>query len=429
VKARAAAIVALLTAVLLNAAPVRAASLLSYIVAAQAPGMQITYDNPTAPFHPLGEGEINYALSTLDATRGHALASVIWPGSAGGNVGSLLGVLGAPTLPGLNDPVKADVATGAGPDTQTISSPTGTEMTASVKSANPNEQNVSSATKAGELPLGAGGSVGSSSATSSVVFDQLANTMTAKATSTATNIGLGGVLSIGSVTSSATTVSVNGAAPKVSSTTVFHDMKIAGQEAYVDGSGVHVGVLGKPTNPPVVGLVNQALAASGMQIFFTAPYRFAIGGLTYDYAASILVYWAPPEPNHDVMTISLGGAAISMQITPGTDATPVSPTAPSGLPPSPGATSLSLPTPASPGAVTFPPSQLPHTSSPAPAAAANPTFAAPLDAASRGVGAPWLVLLAALAVGGAVVLPRLPGLVGAGTRCDRERPYLTSREP
>jgi hypothetical protein len=417
---------------LAGSASAHADALTSFTVAAQAPVMQVTYDNPVASFHPLGEGEVNYALSTLDATRGHALSSTVWPGSAAGNLGSLVGVLGGPVVPELNDPVKADVMTGTGPDLQTTGGPGGAEMYASVRPAGPNVQTVAAKTTMGGLPLGADGHIGASSASSSVTLDLTTNTMTAKAVSTVADVSLGGVVSIGSVTSSATTISTNGATPRVTSTTVFQDVKIAGQEAYVDGSGVHIGVLGKPTNPALVSLVDQALAPTGMQIFFTAPYRVTIAGLTYDYASSVLLYWAPPEPNKDVVTVSLGGAAISMQVTPGSGAALPSAPAAGALPSSPGPTTLSLPAPgpsatgfgATPVATPAPAGGTP-VAGPAPQAVA---LGAPLESSSRGVGASWIVLLAVLAALGGALLPRVPALLGGSTACRRERSYPTSRE-
>jgi hypothetical protein len=307
-------------------------------------------------------------------------------------------------------------------------------MKASVRSTSPTVQNASAETVMAGLPFGANGGLGASSASSSIRYDATSNTMTAKATSTAAEFSLAGVVSIGSVTSSATTVSTNGAAPNVKSTTVFQDVKIAGQEAYLDGSGVHVGTPGKPANPGLIALVDQALSATGMQIFFTAPYRFSIGGLTYDYAASVLLYWAPPEPNKDVLTVSLGGAAISMQVTAGLGgalpgALPAGPSG--GLPPSPGATTLALPSmPPVAGLGANPLRGLPA-AAPARATAGAPRTVAvgqPLDITARAVGASWLVLLAALAALGGLLLPRVPALVRARTTCSRERPYPISRE-
>jgi hypothetical protein len=404
-------------------------ALLSFTAAVQAPLMQITYDNPTAPFHPLGDGELTYALSTLDATRGHALSSVAWPGSAGGNAGSLLGVLGAPTVAALNDPIKADVSSGAGPDQQTMTAPSGTLMSASVHPAGPGQETVLAETKTASTPLGPSGSIGTSSASSSISLIQSTGSITAKAVTTAVDISLGGVVSIGSVASTATTTSAGGSAPKASSSTVFQDFKIAGQQVYVDASGAHVGALGKPANPAAIAVVDKALAGSGLQIFFTAPYQFAIGGLTYNYAASVLLYWAPPEANKDVFSLSFGGAAVSMEVTPGfggADQNALPPAVQSGsgseaaalpIPTSPQAPSLSLPTPATAAA--------PGPSSQSRPASAPPVvqLAAPVNATSRGVGAQWFVLLAALAILGAALLPRVPALLRASAGCTRERPY------
>ena len=79
-----------------------------YRVVGQASVFQFTYDFPTASFHPQADSELTYATANLDTTRAHALSSLSWPGAAGGNLGSLIGVLGGPTVSALNDPVRAE---------------------------------------------------------------------------------------------------------------------------------------------------------------------------------------------------------------------------------------------------------------------------------------------------------------------------------
>lgn len=419
------------TVVLIVSAPIHASAgttLGSYGVAAMASGMQMTYDYPAASFHPQADTELAYAQANVDPTTGHALASLQWPGAAGGNAGSLIGVLGYPPVPLLNDPVRAEAFTG-GTTQQTTAAPSGTVMSASVVPEPQVTQEANSLTTTAGTPLG-GGSLGASSAQSKMTLT--AGKLVAMAQSMASKINIGGVIKIGSITSSATAQSLGGATPTGSTTMTVHDFSIAGQPAYVDGSGVHTGSPGKQTNPETVGIVDKVLAGAGMQIYFTAAREVLIAGNSYDYAASVLVYWAPPGDSHgDVFTFSFGGAAVAMQVSQGGVApavpavggpppvTPVSGAPLAAIPPSPAPTTLSLPT----SSVAAPSLPAP-TVSPAPAQPSAPVqFATPIGATSRGVGAPWFILLAALAGLAAVFVPRAPALLGNTTACAGEQPY------
>jgi hypothetical protein len=248
-------------------------------------------------------------------------------------------------------------------------------------------------------------------------------------------------VTIGSFTSTIAGTSTNGSTPVYSGTDQFQGFRVAGQQAYVDGSGVHLGAPGKPANPEAQGIVNQALATTGVKIYFSAPQTIVVGEVSYHYAASVLVYWpVPHDPNKDSATVSIGGSAIAMDLASGS--IPPAGTGGTGAatggsgPAAPSYTGSSLAIPAQP---TTPALSLPAPAAPAPAGAAPaPTTplraaAAPaLAATSRGIGVPWLLLLAACAILGLVALPLLPGLLSAAAvpRCERERADdLIARRP
>ncbi|MHB1445000.1 MAG: choice-of-anchor P family protein [Acidimicrobiales bacterium] len=419
-------------------------SFLAFTTAAQAPITQITEDEPSASYHPEGEGEYGYTVATMGTDAASALSTTVWPGSAAGNAGSLIEVLGGPSAAGaLNDPVRAQAISGTNQTQQTVSTPAGTVMQAEVASG---ASGAESATAEGSLAgggFGSGSSVGNSTTSSSLVFDPGAGTLTATAASHVDNVDLAaGLVSIGSVTSSATATSSGAAAPVESGRTNFSNLRIAGQSAYVDGSGVHLGSPGHPTPPAEQQAVDTALAGTGMQIYFTDPHRITEGEVSYYYAGSVLFYWGvPQDPSANTFTYSLGGAAVAMAVTPGSSgATAASPVAtppptgaagpgvfPSGSASPAGATTLSLPT-------TLPP---PTASSPGAAISAaigrapsgTPTRPLGILAAQAaqaglpgGLGAGWWLMILLGGLLGAVLLPLAPGLFGsAAADCPRQR--------
>jgi len=407
----------------------------SYSVATQAPVWQFTYDFPTANFHPQADGELTYATANMDTTRAHALASVAWPGAAGGNLGSLIGVLGGPAVGALNDPVRAEAFNNGGTAQQATSVPSGTTMSASVVPSAGAVQQADAVTTTGGMGLGQGGSLGSSSAKTTITLDQ-AGKLAANAVSDIDNIDIAGVFKAASLSSSVNEQSVGGSNPTGSSQLAVHDLTIGGQQAYVDGSGVHVGSPGQPPNPVINGIVNKALAGAGMQIYFTSPQQVTIASATYNYAASLLITWVPPSnPHGDSFTFSFGGAAVSMEAGRGLaplDSGTAAPTSAAdagagppaalgngpALPPSPATPVLSLPAPAAPA------------SGPAAPVAQLAAPASTTTTGSRGVAAGWFLLLGLAAVAGGVLTTRVPGLLtaGAAARCRDERPWsMTGR--
>ena len=261
----------------------------------------------------------------------------------------------------------------------------------------------------------------------------------ATAQSFLSNVDIGNTFHAGSITTSATEQSVSGAAPTAASTITVHDLVIGGQKAYVDRAGVHMGDPGKPAGPAALDAVGKALVGAGMQIYFTAPQKVTIGGVSYEYSASILVYWAPPgDSNGDVFTFSLGGDAIGMQVSPGLATTagvieglgggagtalPGSTGAtPGAVPTSPASPTLQLPAPATGAGAT--PGAVPGGRSQSLAAGQPASASAP-----AGIEGWWLVLLAIAALAGIALLPRLPALLtnAAAPDCVRERPSSNRR--
>ena len=404
---------------------------LSFRVAAQAPAWQLTYDFTSAPFHPLAEGDLTYTMATLDPSHGTATASIAWPGSAGANAGSLLGVLGAPTIAALNDPVKAQVGSGQGPQETTLTGPTGTTMSASVKPPGPGRQRAAAETSAAQGALGPMGTVGGSVSQSTITMEESTAKLIATATSTAEHLSLG-VVTIGSATSTAQGVSVSGARPTMSGGSTFSDLQVAGQQAYVDATGVHLGGPGKPAPSPIVAMVDKALIQSGMSIYSTAPAQVTIGGVSYYYAPSIMLYWVvPQDSNGDSFTVTVGGAAVAMQVSPeGVTRTGDGVTAPSsdtgsGTATTPGPVVVPIPRSLAQPRLSLP--TIRATGAAPAAAGAQPqatgaTQAQAVTAVPSGIGGWWFLLLALGAIVGAVLLPRAPARLGAAASpaCDRE---------
>ena len=402
-------------------------TLASYRVVAQGQGFNWTYDNPTANFHPQVDNELPYAETDGDPTRAHAISSLYWPGAAGGNLGSLLAVLGYSGFGALNDPVRAEASTSS-TTKQATAAPTGTTMTASVVPDSGFTQEASSTASWVGSPLGSAGSIGAVSAVAKQTLDGAGN-LVATANNSMADVDIGGTFKAGSIATAAGEQSAGGGTPTLTSTITVTDLTIGGQHAYVDGSGVHMGQPGKPAGSAVVDSVSKGLAAAGMQIYFTEAAKVTIGGVAYDYAPALLVYWAPPgDTNHDVFTFGFGGAAIQM-VTAGGDAGPAPVSGASSadngtafggtgsaslsagasglsaVPPSPGATSLQLPAPSAGSAPRVLGNRTQSLGNAGLATAHSP----------GGIGGAWFLLLALAAIAGAVLAPRLPALLSSVT--------------
>jgi hypothetical protein len=228
--------------------------------------------------------------------------------------------------------------------------------------------------------------------------------------SVVSNINVGGAVTIGSVTSTAI-AQTNGKTSYGSGSTMVSNMTIGGQPAYVDGSGVHMGKPGQPSNPAADQVANQALSGFGMKIYTSQPQLESKGPTTNYTAGSLIFVWTPPgDSSHNVFTLSFGGARASVSGVVGSPfALPSTPTVtPPAATPTPGATS-SAPLPAtvatpSPAAATPVSSSAPQ-AVPSPAPAPVSQLRPKLAGTFRGIGLGW----AAMGLAGA-------GLLFAATR-------------
>jgi hypothetical protein len=401
----------------------------NYLAGAMAPVYQMTEDAPNAQFHPQGEGEFDYSLATMTKATAYALSALVWPGSAAGNAGTLLSVLGVPGQTGaLNDPARAEATSGSPDTSQNIGGPGGAAMAATVVPPQPGQQSAQARTTSGGGGLGPAGTTGAASSEGRIVLDPASGSLTTSATSAASDVGLdGGLVTIASFSSDARATSVSGGPVVTSGSTQVSGLQVAGQAAYLDGSGVHLGRPGHSAPPAEQSAVDSILSQAGMSIYFTDPHSVPIGGVEYYVAGSVLFYWpAPHDPNGDSFTLSLGGAAVSLGVTAaGASRGGAGSTAPAqnGPPaPTPATASLSLP--------------LPPTSLSLPADSVGAGISADLGripaertvAAVSGPGlpggvGPWWLLILMAGLAGALGLPRLAGLLGRGSTppCPLER--------
>jgi hypothetical protein len=363
----------------------------------------MTEDEPSANAHPEGGGSVPYSTVLLsNGPIGYALSSVAWPGATEANAGGVVGLVfpsnvGGVPLPDavtaavadnsklVNYPVRAEARSGSKVDDSYTSFP-GADLTAHADTVLATA--VGSMKKA-EQPGSA--SFGSADSSSNAALTEGKGEATA--TSKVTDIGIGAVIKIGSVVSTAqgTTDGVTGSA---TGSTVVQNMTIADQPAYFDETGVHIGTQGQPANAVASQVANQALKDAGFA-FFVAQAQTEQTGASASYTAgSLFIVWTPPgNPSGNVFVIALGGARVTVSASPAFDS-PVAPLS-------------SVPTITSP-VVTAPVSS-PRVSTPSrpasPAApsgvaapAATPAAAKPASASKQpsaafgGIPVPWILL-------------------------------------
>ena len=219
-------------------------------------------------------------------------------------------------------------------------------------------------------------------------------TGTAAADSRVTKINIGNVILIDSVTSHAEAATDGVAAGVPTGATVVQGMTIAGQPAYVDEQGVHIGEQGQPANAVASQIANQALVQAGFSFYIAQHQQEYDGGPSASYTAgSLIIVWEPPgNPSGNVFVIGLGGARVAVTATPGSgfSVNTPAPSIPSVTTP------IAAATPARPGI-----SSTPLTSA-SPAAAAK--------APSTTVGGKPIAAATVTGIAGQVVL----GLLGSG---------------
>jgi hypothetical protein len=386
----------------------------SYSLIATAPGFEMTEDEPSANAHPEGGGTVPYSTVLLsNGPLGYALSSVAWPGATEANAGGVVGLLfphdvGGTPLPdaitgAVNDnsklanyPVRAEARNGSEQDAKYDSFP-GATLTAHADSLLAVAQGT---VKKAEQPGSA--SFGSADSLSNAALADGKGEATA--TSKVSDIDVGGVIKIKSVTSTASGTT-DGVTASATGSTLVQGMTVANQPAYVDESGVHIGTQGQPANAVASQIANQALKDAGFAFYVAQAQTEQAGPKAAYTAGSLFIVWTPPSnPSGNVFVIALGGARVSVSAAPSfggvTPTVPSVPTSsPSVAPTVPRVTTPSRPPATSPATPTQPVAT-------GAAAAPKSTIAAKKPSpAFGGIPVPWI----GLGVLGA-------GLVAAGTK-------------
>ncbi|MEY2451587.1 MAG: hypothetical protein QOD92_1161 [Acidimicrobiaceae bacterium] len=383
----------------------------SYTISSTAPGWEMWEDSPSANAHPEGGGQAPYSTSALTSGgNGYGLSSVAWPGATEANADKVALLLfpssvdagppGSPpvihepipdavrqlaftALPLTSYPIRAEARTGEGRPDGSLDAQ-GATLKAHADAA------LAQATATMKAAEGqAGFSFGNAETVANSVLAETSGA--ASADSRITKIDIGGVIKIDSVTSHAEAATDGVAAGAPAGSTVVQGMTIAGQPAYVDEQGVHIGAQGQPANAIISQIANQALSNGGFSFFIAQPQQEQNGPTASYTAGSLIIQWMPPgNPSQNVFFIGLGGSRVSVTAAPGSNFSV--PTTPSIAPFS--SPSAAPAAPARPGITSSPATS----ASPAAAKAPTPSIAGrPIAATFDGLG-------------GQVAL----GLIGAG---------------
>jgi hypothetical protein len=307
----------------------------SYTIAATAPGWEMWEDEPSANAHPEGGGLAPYSTSALGGGgQGVALSSIAWPGDTeanGGKVALLLfphdaqvpgggpdvqfpdavSQLAGTALPLANYPVRAQADAGS----------TTHDSSLDAQGATLKAHADSLLAQATATMTGANGQANFTFGNATTVATSTLHDTVGEATadSKISNINIGGVIKIDSVTSNAN-ATTDAATGKSGGVTVVQGMTIAGQPAYVDESGVHIGSQGQPANAIASQVANQALNSGGFK-FYVAQAQHEASGASASYTAgSLYIIWTiPQDPSGNVFVIALGGARASVTASPGSE--------------------------------------------------------------------------------------------------------------
>ena len=302
--------------------------LISYTGHATAPGIEFIYDNTQfpVPSHPVFTGTLPEATADLQAgPTGTAFASIAWPGSLAGNLGTTIKQLNQlcappnlmlPCLPitdqdkqllgGANYPVRA-YATSSGKNDASYGGGGGLYMRAHTDATGTLATADAGVTSVGGDPVLSLGSVTShagSTATSA--------TITGEATSSITGITIGtnlpvpnlpipantSILSIDSVTSIARAVSDGQRQVRPTGEITVAGVRVLGQPATIDQKGIHIGGQSTSLDPATKALqdaARQALSSIKFAMTFAPEPNLRVtgtqavaevGGITISFADS-----------------------------------------------------------------------------------------------------------------------------------------------
>lgn len=358
---------------------------------------------------------------------GFAQSATAWPGTYGGNVGSLL-ILAAgapPEAAALNSPVRAEARTNDGPSEVVNTDFPGTTMRALATA-----DQVAADTTTGSIAVLPVGDLGRSTSSSATELSGPGGVSAARSVVRDVSL-LDGLITIGAVTSTAK-ATTDGAKTTVEGRTVVSDLAIAGQAVAVTSDGITAAGQDGPDPGAAVDAANAALANAKVVMALSEPIAVQDGGSASYTAGSLVVAFT--QSSGAQLTVILGGANVIVSAVPGEPLVelPDLPPPPAAQEPPPPAAAApptfdisTGPELASPVLPATAPAQ-PAPESPAPEVTALPLVQRAAFALPEPLSPVWLVLaaLGSLLVGSALrKVPEAVLAAGAARPCPlEERP-------
>lgn len=261
------------------------------------------------------DGSVPNTAATLETGGiGYARASVAWPGSLGANAGDLVILASGgeippemePTFRTLNYPVRAEARAPGGPEEESFGDVPGVTMDAAAAESRSAAASDLQSTEVPGLVRFAGGS--------SESVSELTDVATADAVSTLSDVELGGgLITIESVTSTATATS-DGQAASGSGETVLSGVTVAGVPATIDEHGLRlqeseVAPLGDAANE----IAEQTIAQAQLEVYVTQPVVEVEGPAASVSSGSVLVVFGGQGEG---VAVLFGGTTASASASP-----------------------------------------------------------------------------------------------------------------
>ena len=241
---------------------------------------------------------------------GYAQSATAWPGTYGGNVGSLL-ILAAgapPEAAALNSPVRAEARTGSGP-----SEVTNTDFPGSVMHALATPEQVAADTTTGAVAVLPVGDLGRSSTRSRTGLT--GGIGVSEAVSAVREVSLlDGLITIGAVTSEAT-ATTDGLRTTVAGRTVVSELEVAGERVAVTSEGITAAGQDGPDTGAAVDAANAALKSANVVLSLSEPIAIQDGGSASYTAGSLVVQFT--QSSGAVLSVILGGANVMVSAVAG----------------------------------------------------------------------------------------------------------------
>lgn len=317
-----------------SAADRAGAELDSYALHADAPSFRVRQGTEQT------EVALPQSLAQLrNGPVGFAQSATAWPGTYGGNLGSLLILAGGapPEAAVLNSPVRAEASTGSGPDEVTNTDFPGTTMHARAST-----EKVAADTTTGAIAVLPVGELGRSTSSSASELLEAGGAVSA-ASSVVRDVSLlDGLITVGAVTSTAR-ASTDGARTAVEGRTVVSDLQVGGHSVAVSSEGITAAGQEGPDAAAVVDAANAVLKNANVVIALSEPIAVQDGGSASYTAGSLVVAFT--QSSGAKLTVILGGANVVVSAVAGEPLLSVP-----DLPPPPAA---EQPAPAPPAPVTF----------------------------------------------------------------------------